>query len=146
MLMVDDSKEDAFFVKRALEASQVAHFFHSVMDGSEGLAYLKAEGTYADRQAFPFPNVLLCDLKIPGMDGFDFLRWLRDHPQCKVIPTIIFSSSVLESDVHQSYVLGANAYLEKPASFGDLTTTIQLLYQFWSRCHVPLPPPGDRCT
>jgi CheY-like chemotaxis protein len=144
--MADDSEEDVFFVKRALEQSKVAHFFHAVPDGSQALAYVKADGQYADRQAFPFPNVLLCDLKMPGMDGFDVLRWLRDHPRCKVIPTIMFSSSAIEADVLQSYVLGANAYLEKPSSLDDLSTTIQFLYQFWSRCQVPMAPPGDRCS
>jgi len=134
------------FVKRALDKSGVAKFFHSVLDGSQMIAYLKGQGDYADREAFPFPNVLLCDIKMPGMDGFKVLRWLQDHPECRVIPTIIFSSSTMEADIHQSYVLGANAYLEKPNALEEFTTTIDYLYQFWSRCQVPLPPLGERCS
>jgi len=146
ILMIDDSEEDAFFVKRALDKSAVPYMFHAVVDGSLAIAYLRAQGDYSDREKFPFPNLLLCDLKMSGMDGFDMLRWLRDHPDCKVIPTVIFSSSSLESDIHQSYVLGANAYLEKPTSSDELAVTIQRLYEFWSRCQVPLPPPGERCS
>src|SRR5579883_3137211 len=81
LLMADDSREDAMFVKRALDKSGVAKFFHSVLDGSQMIAYLKGQGDYADREAFPFPNVLLCDIKMPGMDGFKVLRWLQDHPE-----------------------------------------------------------------
>jgi CheY-like chemotaxis protein len=146
ILMADDCQEDVFFVQRALEKSQLQHLFYSVPDGSEAIAYLKAEGQYSDRQKFPFPNVLLCDLKMPVMDGFAVLQWLQSHPHCKVIPTIILSSSSLERDVHQSYVLGANAYLEKPHSLEDLTKIMQHLYSFWVACEVPLPPPGEHCS
>jgi len=83
---------------------------------------------------------------MPGMDGFDVLRWLQEHPRCKVIPTIIFSSSAIESDVYESYALGANAYLEKSSSLDNLAETIKATYHFWSRCHVPVPPPNERCS
>lgn len=143
--MADDSEHDALFVRRALEKSGVRHFFHAVLDGAEAIAYLQGQGPYGDRKQFPFPNVMLCDLKMPNIDGYAFLRWLQEHPDCKVIPTIMFTSSALESDVHESYVLGANAYLEKPSSPEDLAETIKSLHHFWSRCQVPLPPAGERC-
>jgi CheY-like chemotaxis protein len=144
--MADDSPEDIFFVQRALEKTRLSYVFNSVPDGSEAIAYLKGEGQYADRRKFVFPNVLLCDLKMPLLSGFDVLEWLQEHPDCKVIPTIIFSSSALESDVHQSYVLGANAFLQKPASLDDLIKMMRNLYSFWRDCEVPAPPPGERCS
>jgi CheY-like chemotaxis protein len=146
ILMVDDSAEDVFFVKRALEKSNVRHVLYSVSDGAEAIAYLTGEHQYSDRQKFLFPNVLLCDLKMPGMDGFAVLEWLQSHPQCRVIPTIVFSSSSHESDVHRSYVLGANAYLEKPTTMEGLAETIRSLYSFWTKCEIPLPPPGGHCS
>lgn len=144
--MADDSEEDLFFVHRALDQSGVGSFFHGVKDGQEAVDYLAGEGAFANRQEFPFPNVLLVDLKMPGMSGFEVLEWLRSHPACKVIPTIIFSSSSMDSDIHRAYVLGANAYMVKPATSGELVDLIQLLYQFWSRCHTPAPPVGERCA
>jgi CheY-like chemotaxis protein len=144
--MADDSPEDIFFFKRAIDKSQLRYVFNSVGNGSEAIAYLKGEGQYADREKFAFPNVFLCDLKMPVMNGFNVLQWLQEHPHCKVIPTIILSSSSHESDVHQSYVLGANAYLEKPASLDDLARIVRDLYSFWVDCHVPVPPPGERCS
>jgi CheY-like chemotaxis protein len=144
--MADDSPEDIFFVQRALTKSTLPAVLNSVPDGSEAIAYLKGDGQYADRQKFAFPNVLLCDLKMPVVSGFGVLEWLQEHPDCRVIPTIIFSSSSVESDVHRSYVLGANAYLEKPTSLEGLTEMIQNLYTFWHQCEIPLPPPGERCS
>lgn len=146
LLMVDDSPDDIFFVQKALEESGVGQFFHAVSDGKEAIAYLRAEGKFADRQKYPFPNVLLLDLKMPGMNGFDILRWLQNHPECKVIPSIAFSSSYLESDVHQVYVLGGNAFIAKPTRFNELVDLIQTTYKFWSRCQTPPPPPGERCA
>lgn len=146
ILMADDSEEDRFFVQRALEASGVGRFFFGVRDGQEAIDYLEGIGAFADRKAYPFPNVLLLDLKMPRLAGFDVLKWLSAHPECKVIPTIMFSSSAMESDVHQSYVLGANAFMVKPTSPEELRNLIGLMYTFWSRCETPPPPPNERCA
>jgi CheY-like chemotaxis protein len=145
MLMADDSETDRFFVQRALTASGVGDFFYGVSHGQEAIDYLKAVGEFADRKTHPFPNILLLDIKMPGLDGFDVLKWLSAHPHCKVIPTIMFSSSAEESDVHLAYVLGANAYTVKPTDADDLRNLIQITYSFWSRCQTPPPPPGNRC-
>ncbi len=144
--MADDSESDRFFVQRALDSSGVGIFFRGVNDGQEAITYLQGKKPFEDRHEFPFPNILLVDLKMPGMDGFDLLRWLRANPGCQVIPTIVFSSSGIESDVHQAYALGANAFIVKPTSPGDLTRLIQLMYQFWSQCQIPAVPAGERCT
>src|SRR4051794_39163544 len=113
ILMADDSPEDQFFVQRALEKRGVGNFFLGVPDGQEAINYLCRIAPYTLHEQFPFPNVLLLDLKMPKVSGFDVLKWLQVHPHCKVIPTIIYSSSAEESDVHQAYVLGANAYMVK---------------------------------
>jgi CheY-like chemotaxis protein len=145
VLMADDSEEDRFFVQRALAASGVGSFFQGVGDGSEAIDYLRGKGSFGDRKEYPFPNVLLLDIKMPGLGGFDVLKWLGKHPECKVIPTIVFSSSGHESDIHESYVLGANAFMVKPTSADELAHLIQLTYEFWSHCETPAPPPGQRC-
>ena len=83
---------------------------------------------------------------MPGVDGFHLLEWLQAHQECKVIPTIVFSSSSHEGDIHRSYVLGANAYAVKPHDLQELTELIKSLHSFWNRCEVPMPPPNDRCA
>ncbi len=146
MLMADDADDDRFFVLRALQASGVGAFFEGVSDGQGAIDYLRGEPPYDNRNTHPFPNILLLDIKMPVVSGFDVLVWLRDHPDCKVIPTIMFSSSDLESDVHQAYVLGANAYMTKPSDSDELMKMIQLIYNFWSNCHTPAPPKALRCS
>src|SRR3954471_20328755 len=146
VLMADDSEEDIFFVQRAFEKSGVADLFPSVRDGKEAIGYLRGEGAFSDRKKFPFPNVLLTDLKMPGMDGFALLEWLQEHTECKVIPTIALTSSSIERDIHAVYALGGNAYLVKPSSFNEMQAIVELIYQFWSRCETPHPPPGEKCA
>jgi CheY-like chemotaxis protein len=143
--MADDCQEDVFFVERALKQLGVSQFFQSVRDGSEAIAYLRGEGQYEDRLKFPFPTALVLDLKMPGTNGFDVLRWVKEHPECKVIPTIVFSSSSDDDDVHEVYVLGGNAFVMKPSDLQALTKLVQVTYEFWSRCLIAEPPPGGRC-
>jgi CheY-like chemotaxis protein len=78
------------------------------------------------------------DLKMPRMSGFEVLQWLRQNPECSVIPVIIMSNSALEEDVLQAYRLGANAYFEKPANFAQLERILQSILTFWA--HAKRPP------
>ena len=146
VLMADDSPEDIFLVDRAVQKSGLSRFFHAVNDGEDAIAYMRGLGQYGDRRRFLFPNILLLDLKMPKVDGFGVLRWLAAHPECKVIPTIMFSSSFLEEDVHQAYVLGANAFASKPHDLESLVVLMRDLYSFWSKCQVPAPPAGEKCA
>ena len=146
ILMADDSESDILFVKHALEASGVGQFFHAVHDGAEVISYLRGEGKYADRAQYPFPNVLLSDLKMPGLDGYGLLAWLRHHTECSIIPTIIFTSSALPSDVLHVYQQGANAFITKPSSLDLLIQLIRKIYEFWSICEIPPPPIGQKCA
>ena len=65
------------------------------------------------------------DIKMPRVSGFDVLQWLRDHPQCRIIPIIIFSGSALVEDVERAYQLGANAYIVKPMGLDELTNILK---------------------
>lgn len=140
MLLVEDDDHDIFFVRRATETSNGGHTVHVVHDGAQAIEYLRAEGIYADRERYPWPNLILTDLKMPGMDGFELLQWLHQNPYSAVIPLIVYSSSNLEADVRRAYRLGANAYIKKPGSVSELAQTLGLIYDFWSRCEIPAQP------
>src|SRR6185436_8265559 len=98
----------------------VCHVSH-VSDGREAIRYLKGEGKCVDREKYPLPNVILLDLKMPGMNGFEFLKWLRtespDHH--RLLPVIVMSSSALAQDVERAYTLGISAYMTKPVNFKE---------------------------
>jgi CheY-like chemotaxis protein len=141
MLMVEDDASDVVLMRRALEKSTGGHQLYVVHDGEEAVAYLCGHGAFADRGLFPFPNIILTDLKMPRMGGFDLLTWLRDHPECSVIPTIVFTGSAESSDVQRAYAMGANSYMVKPASLNDLMELIKYTYEYWRRCERPPPRP-----
>jgi CheY-like chemotaxis protein len=138
ILVVEDSPQDAFLFKEALGRAHVHASLHIVEDGTEAVRYLCREGKYHDRRAHPFPNFIVSDVKMPQMDGFQFLRWVRSHAEACQVPVILFSAAGNEADAEQAYRLGANAYLVKPFSLEELTDLLRVTCDFWSRCVRPL--------
>ena len=137
ILLLEDNPDDVFFVQRALEEVAAGHRLRTVQNGEEAIAYLRGEGRYEDRKGFPVPNIIVTDLKMPCMGGFEFLSWLRKHPECSVIPTVVLSSSAIESDVRRAYQLGANAFMRKPTALEELVRLIRVTYEYWSLCERP---------
>src|SRR5215469_16308856 len=117
ILLVEDEENDATLVKMAFNRNNLQNPVQWVQDGLEAIAYLNGEGVYADRAKYPFPEVLILDLKMPRMSGLELLSWIREHPEYRVIPRIIMTSSRLERDIESAYTLGANTYMVKPSSF-----------------------------
>ncbi len=132
ILLVEDEENDAMLLKMAFKRSNIPNPLHWVKDGLEAIAYLNGEGVYADHALCPFPEVLIVDLKMPRMSGLELLEWIRDHPDYKVIPTIIMSSSRQDSDIVKAYELGANTYMIKPSSFDELARMVKLAHEYWA--------------
>jgi CheY-like chemotaxis protein len=132
ILVVEDDDNDAFLLDRALKKNGIVGPVQRVTDGVEAVAYLQGKGPYADRSLYQFPDVLFVDLKMPRMSGLELLGWLRDHPEFRVIPTIIMSSSRQNEDVRRAYHLGANTYFVKPTSFEELANLIKAVHDYWT--------------
>ena len=81
--------------------------------------------------------MMFLDVKMPAATGFDVLRWVREHPECSVLPTLMLSSSGDEGDVELAYELGANGYFVKPPHLDDLKAMLRSAYDFWARCTKP---------
>jgi len=137
ILLVEDDDNDIYLVRRATGSGGAGHSVHAVHDGMEAIDYLTGVGVFADRNRFPLPNVVMTDLKMPRMGGFDFLHWLRTNPQYSVIPTIIYSSSHLERDVREAYSRGANSYIAKPSGMAQMLEILGTIYNYWSHCECP---------
>jgi CheY-like chemotaxis protein len=137
ILMADDSDSDRLFVKMALEKLGVHGCLRAVSSGEAAIAYIAGQGEYEDRQGNPRADVLLLDLCMPRCGGFQVLTWLRDHPESRIIPTIVFSSSALPEDVTKAYEMGANAFLVKPPDLDGLFDVVKKTYEFWSACELP---------
>jgi CheY-like chemotaxis protein len=140
ILVAEDDEDDLSLLKRAFMKCGVQLPVHSCRDGVEAIAYLRGEGKFEDRTQFPFPRVLVTDLKMPRCSGFDLLEWLNKHPECGVIPTVVLSSSREERDVNRAFQLGANCYFEKPTTFDELCRIVQLSNDFWSASVLPRLP------
>src|SRR5436190_8661740 len=102
-----------------------------VRDGLEALDYLQGEQPFDDRQRHPIPNLLLLDLKMPRMDGFEVLEWLRRHPVLGRLLVVVLSASPREEDITRAYALGANSYLVKPNDATELNELIMRLEKYW---------------
>ncbi len=95
-----------------------------VMDGEEAKAYLLGEGIYADRSKYSLPQVIVLDLKLPRTDGFELLKWLRNHKDFARLPALVFTASVSREDQAKAMAAGANSYYVKPASFEALVQMV----------------------
>ena len=131
ILIVDDDENDIFFVQRAFTEINVHCVFQILKNGQEVVDYLSGNGEYADREKYPLPMMILMDLKMPIMDGFQVLAWLRNRPGLKVIPTIVFSSSDIPADITRAYELGANSFMTKSVTYDGLLLKLQTLSQYW---------------
>ena len=131
ILVAEDDTDDAFFLQRAFQKAGVPTSLQFVKDGQEAIDYLDGEGDFTDRAAYPTPDLLLLDLKMPRINGFQVLEWVRQQPALKRLPVIIFSSSDEGKDINHAYDLGANSYLLKPHSSEDLITVAQKLKMYW---------------
>ncbi len=138
VLLVEDEEHDVLFMQLALERAQVSEPLVVVGDGKEAIAYLKGKAKFADRKRYPLPSLVLLDLRLPFVPGFQVLEFIRGDPKLKRLPVIIFSSSNQEADVNAAYRLGANAYIVKPA-FTELVEVVRRLKKYWLDMDEPPP-------
>jgi CheY-like chemotaxis protein len=131
ILLAEDNETDALLLRRAFEKADVDTSITVVRDGQEAVCYLRGENQFANRQQHPFPLLLLLDLKMPLMDGFDVLTWLKGQPGLKRLLVVVLTSSNLQTDIDRAYDLGANSYLVKPTGFDRLIDLTKRLEAYW---------------
>jgi CheY-like chemotaxis protein len=131
ILLVEDDLNDVILTRRAFQKTVAGLPIFVVPNGLEAVRYLKGEGNYADRLQYPLPDLVLMDLKMPVMNGFDAMKWIRRQPNFRRLPVIILTSSFLESDAAQAYESGANSFIIKPVDFNQLVESMQRLVDFW---------------
>ena len=142
VLNVDDTEDDVVMLQAACQSAKVSFRFQSVDGGENALLYLQGADPYDDASVFPFPDLLLLDLKMPGKSGFDVLQWLRAqaHPRLQKLPVIIFTSSMHNEDATRAFESGANAYFVKPSDFEDLRRAVRTIDGLLSNKEIDLAP------
>ncbi len=131
ILMADDDADDRLLVKDALAECQFADHARFVEDGEELMDYLLRRGKYTDTASYPSPGVILLDLNMPRKDGREALREIRAHPDLRLIPVVVFTTSRADTDVGAIYELGANSFIPKPAAFDSLIHIMATIARYW---------------
>jgi CheY-like chemotaxis protein len=135
ILLVEDSPDDVFFMKRALQRSGTPASIQVAEDGQAALDYLSGKAAFGDRSEFPLPALLLLDLRMPRVPGFEVLRWLRAQDEFDCIPVVVFSSSREESDMRKAYALGANSFLVKSGDTTRFERLVKCMVEYWLSCN-----------
>ena len=142
ILLIDNDINDQFLSQIALEnvlpPGSTVHATHS---GNEAVAYMIGEGKFANREVYPFPSLVITDLKMPDGDGLDVLEFLQNNPAWNVVPRLMFSNSADPDDVRTAYMLGASAYHVKPLSQIEMEKRMRAIVEYWAGSEVP---PVDR--
>ena len=138
VLLVEDDLNDIFLVKRAFKIAKIENPLQVVTDGQEAMQYLRGEGKYADRTSHPLPKLIVMDIKMPRLSGFEVLEWVKHEVPLRRIPVIIVSSSEDPSDINRAYELGANAYMVKPVNYQAVERLFESITHYWGlECAKP---------
>ncbi len=133
LLVVEDTASDFALLDRAFKKAGIKNQIVQISNGDEALAYLLGEGRYADRNRYPLPMLVLLDLKLPKLSGFEVLAFIRSQPGLRRLPVVILTSSSHEADIDHAYDLGANSYLVKSNDPAEVDAMIQRLEEYWMR-------------
>jgi CheY-like chemotaxis protein len=131
VLHVDDDPNDTALLEAARRKAEIEFRLENVSDGDQAMAYLNGSGPFANRARHPWPTLVLLDLKMPRATGFEILKWIRNHPDCKNLPVVVLSGSELQEDIRQAYFMGANSYLVKPLGFEALVQLVRNVTSVW---------------
>jgi CheY-like chemotaxis protein len=141
VLLVEDNDDDVKLIQRAFKKTHLPQRVEVARDGGEALNYLTGAPPYDDRDHFPLPALVILDLKMPRVDGFDVLAAVKGTFGLRRIPVIVLTSSSELSDIHRSYDLGANSYLVKPVAFGRFAEVVSEIESYWLGFNTPAAPP-----
>lgn len=139
ILIVEDNPDDVELVLMALQSKHITNKIDVVTDGEQALDYLFFRGEYADRNIEFIPTLILLDLQLPKVSGLNVLKQLRANERTKLLPVVIFTSSMEEQDMISSYELGANSYIRKPVNADQFEKAIEELGMYWLLLNEPPP-------
>ena len=127
VVYVEDDPTDAQFFERAIRKADPNCRVQRLSDGQAAVDYIHDVALKRD----PLPKVLVLDIKLPKLRGFEVLRAIRDNPRTRYLPVVMLSSSTQQEDIDLAYDLGANSYLNKPPTMKQLNEIVGTLVDFW---------------
>jgi CheY-like chemotaxis protein len=136
ILLAEDDENDVLFLQRAFRQAEIANSLQVAPNGQVAIDYLAGAGIYADRVQYPMPCLAMLDLKMPRKNGMETLEWIRGREDLRVLPVIMFSSSVHPEEIDMAYRLGANAFRTKPSGAPERLELAKKIKQFWLTTNV----------
>jgi two-component system, response regulator len=137
ILLIEDEEAHAELTKRAIRKSGNANRLDLVTNGEEALDYLFNRDKYADKSKYPMPGLILLDIKLPGIDGIEVLKTIKEDPALRKIPVIMLTSSERDVDIARSYKNYANSYLTKPVGLKEFEEMIRQMDFYWMIINEP---------
>ncbi|KAB2868505.1 MAG: response regulator [Bauldia sp.] len=128
ILLVEDNPADIRLTVEGLKEAKVANNLHAVRDGNEALDFLFRQGRH---DTAPRPDLVLLDLNLPGIDGREVLRQVKQDPALRAIPVVVITSSEAEADIIKSYESHANCFISKPIDFEGFLHVVRSIENFW---------------
>jgi CheY-like chemotaxis protein len=132
ILLVEDSERDAMAMKELLRSIGVKNQIVPLNSGRKALSYLLGDGDFTDKERYPVPGIVLLDLRMPDLDGFDVLEWMNQRPEFKQVLIVVLSAYDGLREVKHAYSLGAKSFLVKPCSAADIRNMIEAYPQHWT--------------
>jgi CheY-like chemotaxis protein len=130
VLLVEDNADDLIFIQRSIRKAGVSISLQHVENGEEAMSYLLAEGFYSDRERYPFPALIITNMKMPRMNGLELLAWIKHQPTLKHLPVLVMSSSEDADEMSKVAALGGSSYFVKTSSLGALTEVVKQMMSF----------------
>jgi CheY-like chemotaxis protein len=127
ILLVEDNQDDVSLIMRAFQRAGVKRLVQAVTTGMDAIAYFKGDAPFGNRAKYPLPSLVLLDIKMAGMDGFEVLQWIRRQGQFFELCVVMLTNSDHISDANQAYHLGANSFLVKPLDFQNAAELVRSL-------------------
>ena len=143
ILLVEDNEADVHITLRAFSKLKMKNIVFVVNDGQEALDFVRHQGRYEDKTKFPLPDLILLDIKLPKLDGFQVLEDLKKDLQYNFIPVIMLTSSRNEEDIAKSYRRGAAGFIPKPVSYDEFVKVVEGFNFYWQSINK-LPDPNNK--
>jgi CheY-like chemotaxis protein len=131
ILVVEDNSDHFHLIEETFRRGAVINALTRVNTAAAAIACLNGDGSYADRERYPLPCLILLDLKLPGESGFTVLEWVRKHPALGKLPVVVLTVSAQDDDIDKAYHLGANSYLVKPFNIDEFKALVKSINSYW---------------
>jgi CheY-like chemotaxis protein len=133
ILLAEDDQDFTVLLEAALEEGRIFSRMEVAADGESARNYLAGKGSYQDRSRYPLPCLLIIDLLLPRVNGFEVLEWVRSQPRFDELPVVVLTGLERQGESQRAYALGADGFYVKPFHFHQLTALLKEIFETWSR-------------